>query len=90
MTLYYNVIPNVKIIVEDMFDPEISVDILGPRYFLIFFMLVNARVMSMETGLESFFSSLGTQNFSGGQHWETLEHRGAIKLHVGEKFSQMQ
>ena len=51
----FHVVPDVKVIVEDMFNPEISVDILGSRYFLIVYMLVNARVMNVETGLESFF-----------------------------------
>ena len=85
----FHVVPDVKVIVEDMFNPEINVDILGPRFFLIY-MLVNARVMNVETGLESFFSSLGTQNFSGGQNWQNLEHRGAVKIHVGNRCSQMQ
>ena len=76
-------------IVEDLFNPEISVDILGPRQFLIIFMLVNARVMTVETGLESFFSSLQSQTFSWGQVWKTLEHRGEVKLHVGKDLSQM-
>ena len=88
--LCFHVVPDVKTIVEDMFNPEIHVDVLGPRHFLIIFMLVNARVMNFETGLESFFSSLESQNFSGGQHWQTLEHRGAIKLHVNDNFSQLQ
>ena len=62
----FHVVPDVKMIVEDFFNPEISVDDLGSRKFLIIFMLVNARVMNVETGLESFFSSLQSQNFSGG------------------------
>ena len=52
-------------------------------------MLVNARTMNIETGLETFFSSLKSQCFSGGQSWKTLEHRGAVKLHVGGKVSQL-
>ena len=52
-------------------------------------MLVNARVMNIETGLESFFSSLKSQNFTGGQSWKNLEHRGAVKLHVGDKVSHL-
>ena len=88
-TITFHVVPDVKMIVEDLFNPEISVDNLGPRQFLIIFMLVNARVMNVETGLESFFSSLQSQNFSGGQGWKTLEHRGAEKLHVGKNLSQM-
>ena len=85
-----HVVPNVKLILEDMFNPDISVDILGSRKFLIIYMLVNARCMNVETGLESFFSSLDSQSFSGGQSWKTLEHRGAVKLHVGDNLSQMQ
>ena len=46
--------------------------------------------MNVETGLKSFFSSLESQSFSGGQKWETLEHRGPIKIHAGDKFSQLQ
>ena len=88
-TITFHVVPDVKMIVEDLFNPEISVDNLGPRQFLIIFMLVNARVMNVETGLESFFSSLQSQNFSVGQGWKTLEHRGAVKLHVGKNLSQM-
>ena len=65
-TIKFHVVPNVKLVVEDMFNAEISVDILGSRNFLIIFMLVNARVMNVETGLESF-SSLEAQNLSGGQ-----------------------
>ena len=87
--LHYHVVPDVKLITEDMFNPNISVDVLGPRNFLIIFMLVNSRVMNLETGLESFFSSLKSQNFSGGQHWQTLTNRGAVKIHVGDKVSQM-
>ena len=64
-------------------------DKLGSRNFLIIFMLVNARVKNIETGLETFFSSLKLQNFSGGQLWTTLEHRGAVKLHVQDKVSQL-
>ena len=45
--------------------------------------------MNIETGLETFFSSLKSQNFSGGQSWKTLEHRGAVKLHVQDKVSQL-
>ena len=86
----FHVVPDIKTILEDMFNPEIHVDVFGPRDFLIIFMLVNSRVMNVETGLESFFSSLESQNFSGGQHWQTLEHRGAIKLHVNDNFSQLQ
>ena len=85
-----NIVPDVKVIVEDFFNPEISVDTLGSRHFLIIFMLVNARVMNIETGLETFFSSLKSQSFSGGQSWKTLEHRGAVKLHIGDKLSQLQ
>ena len=87
--LYIHVVPDVKVLTSDMFDPSISIDTLDPRNFPSIFMLVNARVMNIETGLESFFSSLKSQNFSGGQHWETLAHRGAVKIHVGEKVSQM-
>ena len=43
--------------------------------------------MNVETGLESFFSSLENQNFSGGQKWETLEHRGAIEIQIGNTVS---
>ena len=86
----FHVVPDVKVIVEDMFNPEINGDTLGQRYFLIVYMLVNARVMNVETGLESFFSSLGSQNFSGGQKWQNLENRGAVRIHVGERCSQMQ
>ena len=78
------VIIDLKCMVEDLFDPLISADILGSRDFLIVYMQANARSMNVETGLESFFSSLASQNFSGGQGGETLEHRGAIKLHVGD------
>ena len=35
------------------------------------------------------FSSMGSQSFSDGQSWETLEHRTAISLHVGEDFGQI-
>ena len=87
--LNFHVVPDIKVITADMFDPNISIDTLGPRNFLILFMLVNARVMNLETGLESFFSSLKSQNFSGGQHWQTLTKRGAVKIHIGEKVSQM-
>ena len=41
-------------------------------------------------GAGNFFSNLESQSFSGGQKWETLEHRGAIKIHAGDKFSQLQ
>ena len=85
-----NIVLDVKVIVEDFFNPEISVDTLGSRHFLIIFMLVNARVMNIETGLETFFSSLKSQSFSGEQSWKTLEHRGSVKLHIGDKVSQLQ
>ena len=68
----FHIVPDVKTIVEDFFNPEISVDKLGSRNFLIIFMLVNARVMNIETGLETFFSSLKSQNFSGGSHGKLL------------------
>ena len=87
--LYLHIVPDVKVITADMFEPSISIDTLGPRNFLIIFMLVNARVMNIETGLESFFSSLKSQNFSGGQSWQTLVDRGAVKIHIGKKASQM-
>ena len=52
-------------------------------------MLVNAKNMNLETGLESFFASFQNQNVSGGQTPETLVHRGVIKNHIRDGFSQM-
>ena len=51
-------------------------------------MLVNAKTMNLETGLESFFASLEAQSF-GPQDSETLVNRGVIKIHIRNGFSQM-
>ena len=53
--IHFVLIPNVKIIVEDMFGPGIDVDSLGDHSNFIFLMLVNVQVMNMGTGHESFF-----------------------------------
>ena len=45
--------------------------------------------MNLQTGLESFFASFEDQSFSGGQKAETLVHRGVIKNHIRDGFSQM-
>ena len=68
-----------------MFNPDISVDILGPRYFLNVYMLVNARVINLETGLESLSPSLGSQIFSGGQKWQNLEENRGVWGYTLEK-----
>lgn len=57
--------------------------------FLIIFMMVNAKTMSVETGLESSFASFENKSFSGGQKPETLAHHGVIKNHIRGGFSQM-
>ncbi len=44
--------------------------------------------MNVETGLESFFSSLEGQHFSG-HHSETIKNRGIIKIHTGENVTRM-
>jgi len=85
----FNVVPNYQVIIEDLFDISYSCDLLGPRMFLIIFNLVNAKTMNLETGLESFFASFQNQSFSGGQKPETLVHRGVIKNHIRDGFSQM-
>ena len=54
------------------------------------FHVVQRALYERGDGAEKFFSSLESQSFSGGQKWETLEHRGAIKIHAGDKFSQLQ
>ena len=35
------------------------------------------------------FLKFAVAKFLGGQGWKTLEHRGAVKLHVGKNLSQM-
>jgi len=83
------VVPNYVNIIEDLFDDVYSCDFLGPRMYLIIFMLTNSKTMNLETGLESFFASFENQSFSGGQRPETLVHRGVIKNHIRDGFSQM-
>lgn len=59
-------------IIEDLFDSKCSVDLLGPRTFLIVFMLVNAKTMNLETALQSFFATFENQSFTGGQNPELM------------------
>ena len=40
-TIVINIVPDVKVILEDFFNPKISVDKLGSRHLLIIFLLVN-------------------------------------------------
>ena len=89
MVICLDVVPNHKVIMEDLFDTLMLVDRMGSRNILIICMLVNARTMNIETGLETFFSSLKSGSFSVGQSWKTLVHRGFIKLHAAGRVSQM-
>ena len=88
MVICFDVVPNVKVIMGDFFDPLITVDRMGSQNILIISMLVNARTMNIEIGLETFFQVSSPSLFPEAS--PASEHRGFIKLYATGRVSQMQ
>ena len=83
MVIFLDVVPDVKVIMEDVFDPQIFVNRMGSRNNLIICMLVNARTMNIETGLATFFQVSSPSVFltaSPGEHWSIVVSLSCILL----------